>query len=37
MTPPSSAPPVFTPPDVPEFVLADEISRAIFNGDKNKK
>ncbi|KAK0177887.1 hypothetical protein PV328_001891 [Microctonus aethiopoides] len=31
MTPPSSAPPVFTPPDVPEFAFADEISRAIFN------
>ncbi|XP_011140988.1 F-BAR and double SH3 domains protein 2 isoform X1 [Harpegnathos saltator] len=27
VTPPSSAPPVFTPPEVPEFLLADELAQ----------
>ncbi|XP_011299378.1 FCH and double SH3 domains protein 2 isoform X4 [Fopius arisanus] len=36
-TPPSSAPPVFTPPDVPDFVLADEITRAMFNESDEDK
>ncbi|XP_063986900.1 protein nervous wreck isoform X2 [Diachasmimorpha longicaudata] len=36
-TPPSSAPPVFTPPDVPEFVLADEITRAMLNESGDEK
>ncbi|KAL6268816.1 hypothetical protein P5V15_001940 [Pogonomyrmex californicus] len=39
-TPPSSAPPVFTPPEVPEFLLADELAQMeesqegkMVNGD----
>lgn len=32
MTPPSSAPPVFTPPDVPEYALEDELAQAMMNG-----
>ncbi|XP_012226525.1 protein nervous wreck isoform X1 [Linepithema humile] len=27
LTPPSSAPPVFTPPEIPEFLLADELAQ----------
>ncbi|KAM0735464.1 Protein nervous wreck [Formica fusca] len=27
VTPPSSAPPVFTPPEIPEFLLADELAQ----------
>ncbi|XP_044014210.1 protein nervous wreck isoform X1 [Aphidius gifuensis] len=39
MTPPSSAPPVFAPPEIPEFVLAEELNRAMLNEqefDENK-
>ncbi|XP_046409814.1 protein nervous wreck isoform X1 [Neodiprion fabricii] len=28
-TPPSSAPPVFTPPEIPEFLLSDDITQPI--------
>ncbi|XP_043679826.1 protein nervous wreck isoform X2 [Vespula pensylvanica] len=31
MTPPSSAPPVFTPPEVPEFLLEQEAAQFISN------
>ncbi|XP_014612779.1 PREDICTED: F-BAR and double SH3 domains protein 2 isoform X2 [Polistes canadensis] len=31
MTPPSSAPPVFTPPEVPEFLLEQEAAQFIAN------
>ncbi|KAG9435571.1 hypothetical protein HZU67_01994 [Apis mellifera carnica] len=30
ITPPSSAPPVFTPPEVPEFLLENEITQSIM-------
>ncbi|GAB1867811.1 FCH and double SH3 domains protein 2 [Camponotus japonicus] len=41
ITPPSSAPPVFTPPEIPEFLLADELAqldesqeeKSAMNGD----
>lgn len=31
VTPPSSAPPVFTPPEIPEFLLADELAQMEGN------
>ncbi|XP_011498975.1 PREDICTED: FCH and double SH3 domains protein 2 [Ceratosolen solmsi marchali] len=31
VTPPSSAPPVFTPPEIPEFVLNEELAQSLMN------
>ncbi|XP_015585910.1 F-BAR and double SH3 domains protein 2 [Cephus cinctus] len=30
-TPPSSAPPVFTPPEIPEFLLAEDLAQSMAN------
>ncbi|KAG6799652.1 hypothetical protein HZU73_05033 [Apis mellifera caucasica] len=37
ITPPSSAPPVFTPPEVPEFLLENEITQSIMKESQNGK
>lgn len=38
MTPPSSAPPLFTPPEVTEFLLEEELAQSLINGnDRSSK
>ncbi|XP_006624485.1 protein nervous wreck-like isoform X2 [Apis dorsata] len=37
ITPPSSAPPVFTPPEVPEFLLENEITQNMMKESQNGK
>ncbi|XP_043248241.1 protein nervous wreck isoform X1 [Colletes gigas] len=37
MTPPSSAPPVFTPPEVPEFLLEEELAQSLMNETQDEK
>ncbi|KZC08284.1 FCH and double SH3 domains protein 2, partial [Dufourea novaeangliae] len=34
ITPPSSAPPVFTPPEVPEFLLEEELAQSLMKESK---
>ncbi|XP_076241685.1 protein nervous wreck-like [Calliopsis andreniformis] len=37
VTPPSSAPPVFTPPEVPEFLLEDELTQSMMKESESEK
>nr|XP_012152993.1 PREDICTED: F-BAR and double SH3 domains protein 2 isoform X3 [Megachile rotundata] len=37
ITPPSSAPPMFTPPEVLEFLLEDELAQNSIQGSENKQ
>ncbi|XP_054013454.1 protein nervous wreck isoform X2 [Hylaeus anthracinus] len=37
VTPPSSAPPVFTPPEVPEFLLEEELAQSLMKESQGGK
>ncbi|XP_053971359.1 protein nervous wreck isoform X2 [Hylaeus volcanicus] len=37
ITPPSSAPPVFTPPEVPEFLLEEELAQSLMKESQGGK
>ncbi|KAG7211508.1 hypothetical protein KM043_010777 [Ampulex compressa] len=37
VTPPSSAPPVFTPPEVPEFFLSEDMAQNLINESQEEK